>query len=433
MTIQHKKVFVSRALGCLLLLITVLLVLEKSELLPASFHLQAATREAWIRVSKNHRHDDKPKPRRSEKKVRQMADRWYEELLAKHPEMAVTYKDVPDAENGFLKLLDFMDRYRNGDMLPDDIKNIINGSNTWDPTRFAAWLEENRELMDEITAIGLLPGQSVKGIDFDRYKFVNARLPSQASQLLLSQARLAMEKGDETSALTSVRAVAGLANHMDGVETPSLLCETVSVLLRLNNWKFATENLSSGGDTSAADLATWREALGVGAASPADLAHVFRGDWHIMARGYLLPQMLGGNLELLGEKDVKIPDPDALVESHISYFAEVISKMRASSLSGLTRLSMDPPTSHLSPESTEVIGVLFTGSSAWSKGWIRGQCEGALVEAAFAAAMGEEILMEPLTGKPFVFDQEAGTLAMPDDPILKEMGFKPVKVPKVAE
>lgn len=415
-----------------MLLITVLLVLEKGELLPASFHLQAATRGAWMRATKNHRHDDKPKPRRSEEKVRQMADRWYEELLARHPEMAVTYKDVPDAENGFLKLLDFMDRYQDGYMLPDDIKKIIDGSNLWDPTRLAGWLEENRELMDEITAIGLLPGQSVKGIDFDRYKFVNARIPNQASQLLLSQARLAMEKGDQASALTSVRAVAGLANHMDGVETPSMLFETVSILLRLKNWKFATENLLSGEDATASDLATWREALEVGTAAPADLAHVFRGEWHIMARGYLLPQMLEGKSEFSG-KDVEIPDPDALVESHLSGYADAISKMRASSLSGLTGLSMNPPTSHLSPESTELMGILSTGANAWNKGWIKGQCEGALMEAAFAAAMGEEILMEPLTGKPFVFDPEAGTLAMPDDPILKGMGFKPVKVPKGAE
>ena len=43
--------------------------------------------------------------------IRARAKELSERVLARYPELAVTYKDVPDEENGFLQWLDFMERY----------------------------------------------------------------------------------------------------------------------------------------------------------------------------------------------------------------------------------------------------------------------------------------------------------------------------------
>ncbi|MGJ8635193.1 MAG: hypothetical protein ACSHX7_14855 [Luteolibacter sp.] len=106
------------------------------------------------------------------------------------------YKDVADEDNGFLQWLDFMDRFEEGLPLPDEIAEMIAGNADWDSLIFKKWVEENGGLVDEILALGLLPDQSVKGVDFDRYLFIGAKTPKQASDLLLARATLAMEDGD---------------------------------------------------------------------------------------------------------------------------------------------------------------------------------------------------------------------------------------------
>ena len=57
--------------------------------------------------------------------------------------------------------------------------------------------------------------------------------------------------------------------------------------------------------------------------------------------------------------------------------------------------------------------------------------DGALYQAAVLAASGGELPLEPYTGKPFVIDQEAGTVSLPEDPWLDSLGYKPVKIPVV--
>jgi len=430
MTFRKGKVLFIRSFAALLVVAALLLLLERNELLPVFTRLGGATATLPLPASKIGR--EQQTPRRSEKEIRRLADRWYEELLAKHPEMAVAYKDVPDAENGFLKLLDFADRYGPGGGrgldLPDDIRKMIGSGEGWNGTRFAEWLRGNRALVDEITAIGLLPQQSIKGIDPSRFVSFSARVHMDCSQILHSEARLLLEQGDEESALRSMRAAMGLTTHLDEIETPFLFSESVSILLRLGTWKFANDTLLSG-DHAPADLRAWRETLAVGPSGPEELADLFRGEWHVTVKSILLPQLLGGKTEFNGE-ELRHPDPDALVEAHLAYYQHMSADMRTSDLAGLAGISAaPPPADQLSPESKELMALLFNGTSAWSKGWIRAQCAGALAEAAFAAGMGEEILVEPVSGKPFVFDHNAGTIAMPDAPMLNGFDIKPMKIP----
>ena len=100
--------------------------------------------------------------------------------------------------------------------LPEDIRAMFDGRQPWDAAAMAKCLEENRALLDEILAIGLLPDQSVKGIDMDRLKVVSARVPYDCTRLLLAHARVAMESGDEAGALQSTRAALGISGQTGG-------------------------------------------------------------------------------------------------------------------------------------------------------------------------------------------------------------------------
>lgn len=390
------------------------------------------------------KHDtNRSKAERSERELQQRADQWYQQILERHPEMAVSFKDVPDDENGFLQLLNFTDRFgkygSDGLPMPENISAMLNGRAAWDAAVLGKWLEENPALLDEIVAIGLLPAQSVKGIDMDRLKFFSARIPNECSKLLLAHARLAMEQGDEAAALQSTRAALGLADHMDRMELPSLLSETVSVLVRQSTRKAILDQLIVSDGVSAPDFAAWQELLTHARDTPADLAKVFLGEWHHSTRSFLLPGLLGDpdTLPVLvdssgraPDSQQKINDPDAVVEAHIAYFSRIISAMRESDLGEIPGLSAIPPeATGLSEGGAALLDTLFKGSTAWSKGWTRSQTDAAIVYAAFQAASGGELPLEPYTDKPFILDREDGTIRVPEDPWFQSMDYKPVKIP----
>lgn len=367
------------------------------------------------------------KARKSAKEIRHLADQLYEEFLAKHPEITVIYKDVPDRENGFLRLLDFADRHdasgSKGLSLPDDIDKMLGGSAEWNATRFSEWLRGNQGMLDEILAIGLLPGQSAKGIDPARYVSLPARAYVDMCEILRGNARALLEQGDEAAALRNLRAALGISNHMVRIETPSLLAETVAILTRAQTWKFAAEHAPS-------DLAAWRDALELGTASPTMLADIFRGEWHTVTRGILLPQVVSGETDFYGAS-LEGLDADAFMEEHLAYYLEMSAKMRATDLAGLMKLDTTAAISESKSEQTRsLLETLFSGSSAWSKGWVSGQCSAALMEAAFAVAMGEEVPLDRVTGKPFIVDEIQGTISMPRDPLLDDFKINPVRIPR---
>ncbi|RYD54326.1 MAG: hypothetical protein EOP83_22230 [Verrucomicrobiaceae bacterium] len=344
-----------------------------------------------------------------------------------------------------LQFLNFMDRFgkwgADGLPLPENISAMLNGKSPWDAAAMAKWLEENRALVDEIKAIGLLEEQSVKGIDMQRTMFFGGRLANECSKVLLADARLAMERGDEAAALQSADAVFGLADHLDRMEMPSLLSETVAILMRINARKdIVNQILGSEGGTTA-DLAAWQALLAGNSETPADLANVFFGEWHHTVRSYLMPGLLGDPdyLPMLMDSSKAEPgtngeirDPDAVVEAHLQYFASMMEQMKNSELAELPGLSANPPDkTGLSQNGAVMMDTLFVGASAWSKGWTRSQTDGALYQAALLAASGGDLPLEPYTGKPFVIDHEAGTVSLPEDPWLDSLDYKPVKIPVV--
>ena len=389
--------------------------------------------------------EDRSKPKRSREDIQRLAEKWYREILEKHPEMKLSFKDVPDERNGFLQFLNFMDRFgkygADGLPLPENISAMLNGSSPWDAAAIAKWLEENRALVEEINSIGLMEEQSVKGIDMERTKFFGGRLANECSKLLLADARLSMEGGDEAAALQSAQAVFGLADHLDRMEMPSLLSETVAILMRINARKaIVNEILGAEGGTTA-DLAAWQGLLAGDSETPADLAEVFFGEWHHTVRSYLMPGLLGDPdyLPVLMDSSKAEPgtngeirDPDAVVEAHLRYFSSLMAQMKNSELGELPGLSANPPDkTGVSQNGAAILDLLYVGSSAWSKGWTRSQTDKALYQAALQAASGGELPLEPYTGKPFVIDRETGTVSLPEDPWLDSMNYQPVKIPVV--
>jgi len=92
---------------------------------------------------------------------------FYEAALEKYPDMKPEYRDVPDERNGYLQLLLIVEGW-DATVLPDDLRNMLQGNGEWDAGKLRAWYEQNRQLVEKVLAVTTLPERSSKGIGFER-------------------------------------------------------------------------------------------------------------------------------------------------------------------------------------------------------------------------------------------------------------------------
>jgi len=360
----------------------------------------------------------------AEREKKRRVNALYEATLAKHPGLAVTYKEVPDDRNGYLKWRQFEQRYPNGSLdLPEDIKRMINGEG-WDAERVAAWMKEHADLIAEILEIGLAPDQSAKGVGFPQDAFFQVRLPKEVADLLLMRARLEAERGSPEASLQSIQATMGLANHLDQIETPGMLHGTISILIRLSACRQFFENVLPGLPGDGLDLSPWQQSLDA-ASSPAELGRLLIGEWHLGNRYLAMPAIVGGE-----EMWKELPDPELLFDRWADWSEALASGCNRSDLGHLshTLSGIHVDTDGMSPQAAALPEILETGLKAWSKGWVRSQIVLHLQNAAFAYLRGEPLPNEPITGKPFVWDEASQSVKLPDDERLKDIEVKPLVV-----
>lgn len=73
--------------------------------------------------------------------------------------------------------------------------------------------------------------------------------------------------------------------------------------------------------------------------------------------------------------------------------------------------------------------MLFVGSAAWSKGFLRAQSRFAMTQAAFAIMKGEPLPTDPIHGLPYQWDPASRQLSPPDDPAFTPLNLRPIIVP----
>ncbi len=221
----------------------------------------------------------------------------------------------------------------------------------------------------------------------------------------------------------------GIANHCSGIETPSLMMETASILVRLNVEDATFRHILPTLQFDKVSLPSWREALHHTAHGPAHFSKIVRGEAYVAIRGLAIPWLSGSDPpSRIGD----IPDPDAFLDAMARGFLHAADEIDHASVEDLWQggKPLLPPTpSQLSPGATEAYGTFHVGLRSWSKGWARAASIHTRAEAALAILTDSEMPAEPITGLPFVYDPEFSTLAHPDDPRLDEIGSDPIIVP----
>ncbi len=375
------------------------------------------------------RHSKDPADQKKLAEIYKLSEEWYQRLLERYPDMAVTYKDVPDERNGFLKFYDFANRFefRSSTLgLPQELLYYFNSHKQWNPEMAKAYLEKNRAFVDELRSIALLEEQSVKGIDPQYLGFYSVSFLLECSHILEMDARLAAERGDQAAAMESMLVIYRLANHFDQIETPSLLHATGSISLRSRAQEAIFSRILPALPAGSRDLSAWEKMANLNPEPLASYGRIMKGEWHISMRSYALPILSDP------EEQSRPSDPDAFIDSQTSFMREIIDANQSTHFKDLALPAPDihPNSIGLSRKSRKYNEVFTIGSSFWRTGFERKQHTAAMGQAAFAILKGQPVPNDPVYGLPYRWDPSTRKLRAPKSPAFDKMQLSPVTLPK---
>ncbi len=355
--------------------------------------------------------------RRRREAIAAAAQKWYEELLEKYPEMKPEYRDVPDEENGYLQFLLLAER-AGEPRLPEELRLMATGAEPWDGAAFQRWLHQNADYVMEILRIAELPDQSSKGIDFERVFREGARNGGAIGAVLVGAGRVALEKGDHPEALRHMKAALSLGEHLTGVEVPSMLGRVVAAGYEaaVHETFRAAVLPAIAGDPAL--LREWGAALEPRESGAETYARVMMGEWNVVLRQFVLPT-------LLGDSSIIGPEVHALEIDELAAAFMTIQKGAAEGVlrEGPGRFDVvggTPaiPSGNFQPATLQALeGAVFsTGGMAAALGIA--ETRRAMSQAAIAILLGEEPPVDPVTGEAFIWNPETRELIAPGSEVI---------------
>lgn len=365
---------------------------------------------------------DSETERRRQASISAGAQKWYEELLEKYPQMKPNYRDVPDAENGFLQFL-LLDETVKESRLPQELDDMFAEGSEWNSEKFKAWLDENQDYLTQILHVADSPGQSVKGIDFERI-FNSARLSGEFGKILLGATRLAFESGDQESALRYAKAIDALGGHLTNVEVPSMLAEVIAVGYHTKLRGLFLEKFFPTLSDNPQALTRWQEIITPKELPSSEYSRILAGDWNVAMRIQILPTLLGAHTLTQEETSFQFSDSGEFID----LYTTAIRKFAVSLASaGPDRVNLSPgefsfPESGIDPKTLKMLHDFLAPYRGLYQALGIQTTRITMISAAIAIQLGEEPPVDPVSGKPFRWDAESRTLSYPegveaDDPI----------------
>ena len=358
-----------------------------------------------------------------------------QKLCNEFPGLTIAPHPVPAEQNAFLMLCKLGDTSSYSEPeLADDISGLIAGRIPWDVVLAEKCLAENQELVGRLEEIAALGTRSSSEMPSTYVGFIDARPIKEGADLLMLKARLSAVAGNESEALRLTRATMNIASHLHEIESPTLLCETVRILVELAAGRIAFEHiLPSLGP--GVDLGAWKSALAPCGYSPSDFVKAVRGEWHA-AMGYYVPLCL------------RDPKHTGISERFIHvYSVELESRVLSVStlqLADFLKLEGRFSTSFsaysgLSKESRELLKSTFNGIPDWARGFVRAAAATAQYQAAldFLILEGTGVVSDadpfagiapdPVTRMSFSFDPATRMVSAPA--ATAAIGVEPLKLP----
>lgn len=377
-----------------------------------------------------------PSPTREElARLRELALQTKARMIGKYPLLAVESRPVPDEENGFRLLYELgQDMESNALTISPQLKKLLESPDLPAAETANAILAENADFISRIERIASLKTRSSANMPKDYVGFVSGRACKTASDIFLFKARLAARDGDREETFRLVAATRNLADHYHQLEAPNLLTETLAILLDLNARTAAFKHLVPEFHEPA-DLERWQDLLKADGYSPADFAHVLRGEWH--STNQLIFSTINPR-----SPDAP-PDPETLAEVFARAYSDKIADLTRSGadFGSLASCADMMPGDHpeLSPQSRKITEILSVGSGAWGKGYSRAATIARQSQAAIELLLLEQagtpldpalcatITRDPVTGQPFILNPATRELSAPTG---ADSDIKPLALPR---
>lgn len=379
------------------------------------------TESLQLRTKEREEPDALTKDRQRREATSQAVEKWYERLLEKYPELRPVYRDVPDEQNGYLQFILFAESFGPDGMLPKDLKLILDGSNPWDPAKVQAWLSENPSHLERILQIAELPDRSNKGIGFSKLHGTATRHASDFIRILRASARLNFES-DPEKALRHLKASVSLTDHFTDIEAPNMVGEIIAIGARRGAQKSFQENFLPHLDPDS--LAPWNDALFRKEPPASEYSRIIKGEWNYIMRDHALSELLG---KQPFDGEIRIPDLDGFVDTYASV---ILQSANGVSTLGPDRFDVASAQfqaipSHLDPDTAHALREAYRGMTGIIESIGRTHTQSTMEQAAIALLSGNEMPLDPVSGKPFHWDPATRTLTAPDG----TDSIDPIKVP----
>lgn len=356
-----------------------------------------------------------------EEAIEQASDQWFDDLLIRYPWMSISYRDVPEEDNGFAQWIQFVDstdyiaRYdHNPSLIPDEISEMSWDEESYDRSKLEDLLRKHQELLDEILRIAELPQQSSKDVDPAHLIDLKALPVKQAGDILLLQGRLAMEQGNPDKAIRYYGATMNFADHFDAIETPCLLYKTVTILIRLGVHGSFHEHILPHIMHDSQALSAWRETMRYDRPFADEMIHMLRGEWHTTTRAWILPALVDNQSSELDDM-ASIRDQQALLDALANHYDFIFKTLRSPAGMTGSAPTLSPPSvsPKISAKAMGIYEVCSIGVDSWIRGSMRAHSLFAMHDALIGIALGEPPAKEPFTGTPFLWDPSTRTLSAP--------------------
>lgn len=371
----------------------------------------SAVSEVPEKTRSSSRESDGPeREKRRRESIALAAEKWYQELLEKYPEMKPVYRDVQDEKNGYLQYLILRDRVKEP-QLPEDLKSMLEERSPWNPETYKAWLLKNQEYFESVLRMAELTDCSTKGIDLNRLRNRGEALLAEFGMILRGSARLAMEEGNPDTALRYFKALSGLGDRFIDIEVPSVYSGVLYSMVRSPSLDAFREQIFPALGNDPEVLKAWNDAVFRKATPAEDSARIMKGEWNYGMRTFLLQTFLGETSMSEGGK-IRIDDAASVIDSYTKVLQKAATAFSSQGVERfvVSKADFEVPKSELSSRDAEFVkAAQYTIVSVLQSKAVEAT-NTAMLSAALAIRLGEQPKPDPVSGLAFRWDPSSRTL-----------------------
>lgn len=171
----------------------------------------------------------------------------FDNFLIRHPAFKPEWRDVPDEQNGFTQLHEFIvvEDIEGKLRLDSSLREMSYEGTSWDQQAVEKHLNANRDMLTRLREIAAMPDRSSKGFDDDKRVNYRANLITMLSDNLALSFTDNLKNQNLKAAYRDFTSIFGIAAHLDRHEVPTYLDKSIGVLTRLRAISAISKNLSN--------------------------------------------------------------------------------------------------------------------------------------------------------------------------------------------